>query len=71
MSTVEDNVGVMTRPVCCAKLQERFDLCLQSLQSHSAGEIVAAKCLNQVLGKEALDIGQHAHRTSVELLHLA
>lgn len=71
MPAVEDHVGVVARPVCCAKLQERFDLGLQRLQGHPTGGIVAAKSLNQVVGEKALHIVQHACRAPVQLLHLA
>ena len=70
MAAVEDHVGVVAGPVCRAKLQEGFDLGLQSLQGHAAGGVVAAKSLNEVVGEEALHAGQHACRAPVQLLYL-
>lgn len=71
MTAVEDHVGVVARPIRRAKLQEGFDLGLQSLLGHPAGGIVAAKSLNQVVAEEALHIVQHACRAPVQLQHLA
>lgn len=70
VTAVEDDVGVVARPVRRAKLEEGFDLGLQSIQGHAAGGIVAAENLYQVVGEEALHVVQHARRAPVELLHL-
>ena len=70
MTAVEDHVGVVARPVCCAKLQEGFDLGLQGLLGHPAGGILAVKSLDQVVGEEPLHAVQHARRALVERLHL-
>lgn len=70
VTAVEDHVGVVAGPVRRAKLQEGFDLGLQSLQGHPTGGVVAAKSLNEVVGEEALHTVQHARRAPVQLLHL-
>lgn len=70
VTTVEDHIGIMSRPICSTELQEGFDLCLQSLQEHPTGGVIAAEILNQVVGEEALHVVQHAGGTHVQLLHL-
>lgn len=70
MSAVEDDVGVVARPVARPQLQEGFDLGLQSLQRHAAGGVVAAERLDEVVREEALHAVQHPRGAPVELLHL-
>lgn len=70
VTTVEDHVSVVARPVCRAELQEGFDLGLQSLHGHPARWIVAAVIFNHVVGEEALHVVQHARGALVQLVHL-
>lgn len=57
--TVENQIGVMAWPVCCAKLQEVVQLGLQSLQCDATGGVVATECLDHVVGEETLHVVQH------------
>lgn len=67
---VEDQVGVVARPVVRAKLQEGSQLGEQGLQRDAAGGVVAAERLDHVVGEEALHVVEHPCGAQVELLHL-
>lgn len=67
---VEDQVGVVARPVVRAQLQEGAQLGQQGLQRDAAGGVVAAERLHHVVGEEALHVVEHPRGAQVELLHL-
>lgn len=67
---VEDQVGVVTRPVVRAELQKGSQLGQQGLQRDAAGGVVAAERLDHVVGEEALHVVEHPRGAQVELLHL-
>lgn len=70
VAAVENQVGVVTRPLGGARLQEVAQLGLQGVQRDAAGGVVAAEGVDHVVGEEALHVVQHARGAQVELLHL-
>lgn len=67
---VEDQIGVMTRPICRTELQKAAQLGLQRVQGDAAGGVVAAERLDHVVREQALHVVQHARGAQVQLLHL-
>ncbi|TNN86698.1 hypothetical protein EYF80_002881 [Liparis tanakae] len=70
MPAVENQVGVVARPVISPELQEAAQLGLHGLQRDAAGGVVAAERLDHVVGEEALHVVQHPRRAQVQLLDL-
>lgn len=68
--TVENQIGIMTGPVCSSTLQKVSQLGLYGLQGNTAGGVVTAERLDHVVGEEALHTVKHTCRTLVQLLHL-
>lgn len=60
----------MARPVRGATLQKVPQFALHGLQCHAAGRVVAAECLDHVVGEEALHVVEHPGRALVQQQHL-
>lgn len=63
--TVENQIGVMAWPVCSSKLHKVAQLGVHGLQCDAAGGVVAAECLDHVVGEETLHVVQHSRGAQV------
>lgn len=70
MPAVENQIRVVTRPVCRPELQKAAELVLHGLQGNAAGGVVAAERLDHVVREEALHVVQHGRGALIQLLNV-
>lgn len=70
VAAVEQDVGIVARPVRRVHLQEGAELGVQRVPRHAAAGVITAVRLNHVVREEALHVVQHACGAQVQLLHL-
>lgn len=65
MSTVIQNVCIVSRAIHSPKFKESFQFGMQSIKRQSTCGIVTSICLNHVICKKSLDSIQHSSRPQI------
>lgn len=65
VTTVIQNVGIMSGSICCPKLKKRLDLGVKGIKGQSTCRVVTTVCLNHVICKKSLDGIKHASRPQI------